>query len=135
VGVRLFVSVCEMFGALRSAGRLVGSGSVAVSRPLVQRSVVARMFSELSDDFKLGRVKWFDPQKGYGFIKNPDDGSDVFVHYSSILQEGDEFRTLQDDEEVEFAIVSDDQSGRPQARSVRRLQDQASKAASDEDVL
>lgn len=49
-----------------------------------------------------GRIKWFSDQKGYGFIVT-DDGQDVFVHYSNI--EGDGFKTLDEDQEVEFDIV------------------------------
>jgi CspA family cold shock protein len=50
-----------------------------------------------------GTVKWFNGQKGYGFITK-DDGQDVFVHYSAIL--GDGFKTLQEGEEVIFEVVS-----------------------------
>ncbi len=49
-----------------------------------------------------GRVKWFNPQKGYGFI-GTDDGRDVFVHYSSIA--GDGFKTLGEGDVVAFEIV------------------------------
>lgn len=49
-----------------------------------------------------GRVKWFDPRKGYGFIVN-EDGQDVFVHYSGIEQEG--FRCLKNGQIVEFEQV------------------------------
>ena len=48
-----------------------------------------------------GKVKWFDNRKGFGFIQD-DDGNDVFVHYSEI--QGDEYRSLDEDQEVEFQI-------------------------------
>ena len=46
-----------------------------------------------------GKVKWFNAQKGYGFITG-EDGQDVFVHYSAIS--GDGFRSLQEGESVQF---------------------------------
>ena len=49
-----------------------------------------------------GKVKWFNPRKGYGFI-GTDDGRDIFVHYSSIA--GDGFKTLDEGDTVLFDIV------------------------------
>jgi len=49
-----------------------------------------------------GKVKWFNPRKGYGFIAT-DDGRDVFVHYSSITAEG--FKTLDEGDAVLFDVV------------------------------
>ena len=49
-----------------------------------------------------GKVKWFNDQKGYGFIEQPD-GKDLFVHHTAIQGEG--FKTLSEDQEVEFDIV------------------------------
>jgi CspA family cold shock protein len=49
-------------------------------------------------------VKWFDAKKGYGFIQHPDDGSDVFVHYSQISTER-RFRTLRTGESVQFELA------------------------------
>ena len=50
-----------------------------------------------------GTVKWFNESKGYGFI-TCEDGTDVFVHYNSIQGEG--FKTLMEDQEVEFDVVA-----------------------------
>jgi len=50
----------------------------------------------------LGKVKWFNEIKGYGFIVT-DDGQEVFAHYSSIA--GDGFKTLAENEAVEFEIT------------------------------
>jgi CspA family cold shock protein len=49
-----------------------------------------------------GTVKWFNEKKGYGFISQ-EDGTDVFVHFSAIEQEG--FKTLREGDEVEFEIT------------------------------
>jgi len=48
-----------------------------------------------------GKVKWFNSQKGYGFI-TPESGKDVFVHYSAI--QGDGYKSLEEGQEVEFEI-------------------------------
>ncbi len=48
-----------------------------------------------------GKVKWFNEQKGFGFISR-DDGDDVFVHFSEIVSDG--FKTLTEDQEVSFEI-------------------------------
>ena len=49
-----------------------------------------------------GKVKWFNDQKGYGFI-TPEEGKDVFVHHSAI--QGSGFKTLSEGQEVEFDIT------------------------------
>jgi CspA family cold shock protein len=48
-----------------------------------------------------GTVKWFNDQKGYGFIKQ-EDGPDIFVHYSGII--GDGFKTLKEGDQVTFDV-------------------------------
>ena len=52
-----------------------------------------------------GKVKWFDPKKGFGFVVN-DDGKDVFIHYTSIDGEG--FRCLKNGETVEYDQLDSD---------------------------
>jgi CspA family cold shock protein len=48
-------------------------------------------------------VKWFDAKKGYGFINHPDEGEDVFVHYSQIVSD-DDFKTLRTGQRVKFEM-------------------------------
>ncbi len=62
-----------------------------------------------------GTVKWFNAEKGFGFITQDGDGADVFVHFSAI--QGDGFKTLQENQSVEFDIEKG-QKG-PQAVNVR----------------
>lgn len=62
-----------------------------------------------------GTVKWFNEEKGYGFIAVEDGSKDVFVHYSEIQSEG--FKTLRENDRVEFDVVAG-QKG-PQAANVR----------------
>jgi len=63
-----------------------------------------------------GKVKWFNDQKGYGFI-TPEDGSrDLFVHHTAIMSDG--FRTLAENQEVEFEIVQSDKG--PKAANVKK---------------
>ena len=63
---------------------------------------------------KKGTVKWFNAEKGYGFISNDNGGDDVFVHFSAIVGEG--FKTLEEGQEVEFEVVQGAKG--PQAANV-----------------
>ena len=63
---------------------------------------------------ELGVVKWFNGEKGYGFIARDNEEKDVFVHFSAINSEG--FRTLREGQRVEFEVVKNEKG--PQAQNV-----------------
>ncbi|MBU3810530.1 cold shock domain-containing protein [Niameybacter massiliensis] len=63
----------------------------------------------------VGKVKWFNAEKGFGFIER-EDGDDVFVHFTAIQSEG--FKTLEEGQTVEFDIVEGNRG--PQAANVTR---------------
>ncbi len=62
-----------------------------------------------------GTVKWFNAEKGYGFLSVDGTERDVFVHYSAIDMDG--YKSLEEDQRVEFQIVNGPKG--PQAESVR----------------
>jgi CspA family cold shock protein len=63
-----------------------------------------------------GKVKWFNAEKGYGFIES-DDGTDVFVHFSAITMDG--YKSLEEGAEVEFEVIEGAKG--PQAANVSRV--------------
>ncbi|MCP3025935.1 cold-shock protein [Halobacillus sp. A5] len=65
---------------------------------------------------KTGTVKWFNAEKGFGFIE-VEGGDDVFVHFSAIQEEG--FKSLEEGQTVEFEITEGDRG--PQAANVTKL--------------
>jgi CspA family cold shock protein len=71
-----------------------------------------------------GKVKWFNENKGYGFILQEGGGRDIFVHYSEIQEDG--YRTLAEGETVQFELMESDKG--PQAKQVIRNQTQPSPA-------
>ncbi len=64
-----------------------------------------------------GTVKWFNAEKGFGFIAPADGSADVFVHYTEI--EGRGFRTLEENQAVEYELGQGTKG--PQAQSVRKV--------------
>ncbi len=64
-----------------------------------------------------GNVKWFNPEKGYGFISQ-EDGEDLFVHFSEIKMDG--FRTLDEGQKVSFDITEGN-GGKMQASNVEKI--------------
>ena len=65
---------------------------------------------------ETGRVKWFNAEKGFGFIER-DGGNDVFVHFSAITMDG--FKTLEEGSEVQFDVVEGAKG--PQAANVQKV--------------
>lgn len=97
--------------------RLTGLGGafLAAQRQAARHNQMLEGASKMSERV-TGVVKWFNEQKGFGFIAR-DNGDDVFVHYSAIQGQG--FRTLNEGDRVEFA-VEQGQKG-PAAIDVRRV--------------
>lgn len=63
-----------------------------------------------------GTVKWFNADKGYGFISNDDGGDDVFVHFSAIVADG--YKTLTEGQKVTFDTETDPRNGKLRAANV-----------------
>ena len=68
-------------------------------------------------DREIGTVKWFNSEKGYGFIARESGEKDVFVHFSAIV--GDGYKTLKEEQQVEFSVVQGAKG--PQAQDVKVL--------------
>ena len=64
-----------------------------------------------------GTVKWFNSEKGFGFIQPDDGGADLFAHFSAIAASG--YRSLEDNQRVEFDVARGDRG--PQAANIRPL--------------
>jgi len=66
-----------------------------------------------------GTVKWFNSQKGYGFIQPADGGKDVFVHISAVERAG--MNGLNEGQKVSFDLITDRKSGKASAGNLRTL--------------
>lgn len=66
-----------------------------------------------------GTVKWFNTQKGYGFIRPDEGGSDVFVHISAVERSG--LRGLEENQQVSYELYTDDRRGKTSAVDLKVL--------------
>ena len=83
------------------------------------RARVAHMCIYLRKDIYMSRgtVKWFNPQKGFGFIEPDDGGKDVFVHISAVERAG--MSSLQEGQKLSYEVVADRRSGKSSADQLR----------------
>jgi CspA family cold shock protein len=66
-----------------------------------------------------GTVKWFNPQKGFGFIQPSDGGKDVFVHISAVERSG--MGTLAEGQQISYELVTDRHRGKTSAENLRAV--------------
>jgi CspA family cold shock protein len=80
---------------------------------LKPQSWVRELMSERDDNMQTGTVKWFNGQKGFGFIQPDDGGNDVFVHISAVERAG--MTSLNEGQKVSFELERDKRSGKMSA--------------------
>mmetsp|Transcript_17342 Transcript_17342/g.32893 ORF Transcript_17342/g.32893 Transcript_17342/m.32893 type:complete len:144 (-) Transcript_17342:194-625(-) len=113
-----FLALClfPTVAAWLSGATLNRAPSAVAFGQTVERQTTALAMAEVDEDtLYTGRVKWFDTTKGFGFIVPDNGGPDVFVHQTAIEAEG--FRSLADEEVVEYKLVMD-KGGRHKAMHV-----------------
>jgi CspA family cold shock protein len=76
-----------------------------------------RTFARKEKGMTTGIVKWFNPQKGYGFIQPDDGGRDVFVHISAVERAG--MYDLKEGQKLNFDVVADKRSGKSSAGNLK----------------
>lgn len=87
------------------------------NRQPVETPVAKHVFSKKGCPMPTGTVKWFNTQKGFGFIAPDQGGADAFVHISAVERAG--LRELREGQKLDFELVSDRKSGKMSADNLK----------------
>ena len=88
---------------------------IGIARPAVQTRALARKEANMT----TGKVKWFNTQKGFGFIEPEGGGGDVFVHISAVARAG--MHDLKEGQKISFDIVAGKRTGKSNADNLRAV--------------
>lgn len=115
--ISILTLLCIIFGIAKgfTPSTSLSSSHLLQSQTSRSNRVVVKMAEIAPEGIQQGTVKWFNTQKGFGFITPADNSGDVFVHQSNIQAQG--FRSLADGENVEYQVQLDN-NGRKKAVSV-----------------
>jgi CspA family cold shock protein len=102
----------------RSPRHVRAGASALVGRPGTVGAPIADHVQE-SDTMATGTVKWFNGEKGYGFIQPDAGGKDIFVHISAVEQAG--MRNLNEGQKVSYEPVADKRTGRTSATNLKAV--------------
>jgi cold shock protein len=112
------VSICSVGASDQKRlrrGRLL-LPEISTARPVIPTGC----YSHEEPIMATGTVKWFNPEKGYGFIQPDDGGKDAFVHISAVEQAG--MRNLNEGQKVNYELVTDRRSGKTSAGNLSAAQ-------------
>jgi CspA family cold shock protein len=109
-------SVVQVAGASSTDAVDDSFQKISTTRPVIPIGC----YSHEEPTMATGTVKWFNPEKGYGFIQPDDGGKDAFVHISAVEQAG--MRSLNEGQKVNYELVTDRRSGKTSAGNLSAAQ-------------